>query len=49
MRLVCRGPELLVTEGLVVAYVALEEPDLRVALEGEDVGRDPVEEPADRG
>ena len=33
-------------ERLVVADVALEEPDLAVALEREDVRRDPVEEPA---
>ena len=33
-------------ERLVVADVALEPADLAVALEGEDVGRDPVEEPA---
>ena len=33
-------------ERLVVADVALEEAHLAVALEGEDVGRDPVEEPA---
>src|SRR6188474_2779999 len=46
MRLVCRRPELLMSEGLVVADVALEEADLRVAFEGEDVRRDPVEEPA---
>ena len=39
-------PELLVAERLVVADVALEPADLAVALEGEDVGRDPVEEPA---
>jgi hypothetical protein len=31
---------------LVLAVVALEVDDLAVALEGQDVGRDPVEEPA---
>src|SRR5215218_1452536 len=45
MRLVRRRAELLVAEGLVVAEIALEEPDLAVALEREDVGRDAVEEP----
>ena len=46
VRLVRGGAELLVPERLVVADVALEEADLAVALEREDVGRDPVEEPA---
>ncbi len=46
VRLVGGGAQLLVPERLVVADVALEEPDLAVALEGEDVGRDPVQEPA---
>ena len=46
VRLVGGGAELLVAERLVVAEVALEPADLAVALEGEDVGRDPVEEPA---
>ena len=46
VRLVRRGAQFLVPERLVVADVPLEEPDLAVALEGEDVGRDPVEEPA---
>jgi hypothetical protein len=35
-----------VAERLVVADVALEPADLAVALEGEDVRRDSVEEPA---
>ena len=46
MRLVGGGAQLLVAERLVVADVALEPADLAVALEGEDVGRDPVQEPA---
>src|SRR6478672_8042706 len=46
VRLVRGGAELLPAERLVVADVALEEADLAVPLEGEDVGRDPVEEPA---
>ena len=46
MRLLGAGAELLAPELLVVAHVALEEADLAVALEREDVGRDPVEEPA---
>src|SRR4029079_806985 len=46
VRLVGRRAELLVAERLVVADVALEEADLAVALEREDVGGDPVEEPA---
>jgi len=43
--LIGRRAQLLVAERLVVADVALEPADLAVALEGEDVGRDPVEEP----
>ena len=39
------GAELLVAPRLVVAEVALEPAHLAVALEGEDVGGDPVEEP----
>ena len=46
VRLIGRGPELPVPELLVLGEVALEEPDLAVALEREHVGRDPVEEPA---
>ena len=46
VRLVGGGAQLLVAERLVVADVALEPADLAVALEGEDVGRDPVQEPA---
>ena len=46
MRLVRRGAELSVAVLLVLREVALEPADLAVALEGEDVGRDPVEEPA---
>ena len=46
VRLVGGGAELLAPERLVVGDVALEEPDLAVALERQDVGRDPVEEPA---
>ena len=46
MRLVGGGAELRVPERLVVADVAFEEAHLAVALEGEDVRRDPVEEPA---
>src|SRR3954468_8082151 len=40
-----RRSELLVAERLIVADVALEEPDLAVALEREHVRRDPIEEP----
>src|SRR5215212_7947857 len=46
MRLVGRRAELPVPERLVVADVSFEPPNLAVALEREDVGRDPVEEPA---
>ena len=40
------GAQLLVAERLVLAEVALEPAHLRVALEGEHVGGDAVEEPA---
>ena len=46
VRLFGRRAQLLASEGLVVAHVALEEAHLRVPFEGEDVGRDSVEEPA---
>src|SRR5688500_5633802 len=46
VRLVGGGAQLLVPETLVVADVALEEADLAIALEREDVGRDPIQEPA---
>src|SRR5207342_964366 len=38
--------EALLLVGLVLLVVAVEEGPLRVALGGQDVGRDPVEEPA---
>src|SRR5579885_2897724 len=44
--LVGLGAEAALPIGLVVLVVALEPHDLAVALEGEDVGRDAVEEPA---
>ena len=46
MGLVGVDTEALVPVGLVVAEVALEPADLGVALEGEHVGGDAVEEPA---
>src|SRR4051794_1078266 len=45
VRLVGVGAELLLAEGLVLAEVALEPPHLRIALEGEDVRGDAIEEP----
>src|SRR4051812_27881200 len=45
VRLVGLGAEATVPVDLVVAEVAFEPPDLGVALEREDVGGDPVEEP----
>src|SRR5581483_1428011 len=39
------GTEALPPVGLVVGEVAFEPPDLRLALEGQHVGGDPVEEP----
>src|SRR4051794_8885876 len=44
--LIGSGAELAVAEFLVLGEVAFEPADLAVALEGEDVRRDPVEEPA---
>src|ERR1700712_5532836 len=46
VRAVGLGPELLVAEALVGLEVALEPAHLRVALEGEHVRGDAVEEPA---
>ena len=46
MRLVGVDAEALAPVGLVVAEVPLPPPHLRVALEGEDVRRDAIEEPA---
>ena len=46
MRPVGLGAELLVAEALVGLEVALEPAHLRVALEREHVGGDPIEEPA---
>src|SRR5688572_13274597 len=46
VRLVGVGAELLAADGLVLAEVALEPAHLAVALEGEHVGGDAVEEPA---
>src|ERR1700760_3444748 len=40
------GAELLVAEALVGLEVALEPADLRVTLEGQDMGGDAVQEPA---
>src|SRR5687768_1926995 len=45
VRVVGLGAELLAPLGLVLAEVALEPADLRLALEGEDVGGHPVQEP----
>jgi hypothetical protein len=46
VRLVGGGAELLAPEGLVVGDVAQEEAHLAVALEGQNMGRDAVQEPA---
>src|SRR5690606_38411588 len=46
VRLVRLGAEPLLPVGLVLLVVALEPDDAAVALEGEDVGGDAVEEPA---
>ena len=46
VRLIRRHAELPVAELLVLGEVALEPADHAVALEGQDVGGDPVEEPA---
>src|SRR5690606_4043472 len=46
VRLRALGAEPALLVFLVLAVVALEELDVAVALEGEDVGRDAVEEPA---
>src|SRR3954453_19504104 len=46
VRLVGGGAELAVPELLVLREVALEPADLALPLEGQDVRRDPVEEPA---
>ena len=46
MRLVGVDPEPLFAIGFVVAEVPFEPADLGLALEGQHVGGDPVEEPA---
>ena len=46
MRTIRLGTQATPPIGLVVGVVALEPDDLAVAFEGEQVGRDPVEEPA---
>ena len=46
VRLLGIGAEAALLVGLVIRVIALEPFDLAVALEGEDVSRDAVEEPA---